>query len=185
MNKELVKDILKVTSGLIVGLSVGYVIGKRAGLKQSEETEDEEKEEVSEDDYKEAMDKTEVQEDDGDILETPLKEDEVVRVAEPKKHHGPKILGDSDVDPDDPTLEYDVDFLYYFTEDDVITDSNGEEVDENLTIGPKVRQIGFMRGKDDEEEIWIRNYDHETDYCLTRKECSIMDMFGGGEENDE
>lgn len=181
MNKELVKDILKVAGGLAVGLGIGYVIGKKAGQKETEEPE----EEVSEDDYKEVMDKVEVQEDDGDILETPLREDEDIRVSEPKKHHGPKILGDSDVDPDDPSLEYAVDFLYYFTDDDCITDSDGKEVDENLTIGPKVRQIGFMRGKDGEEEIWIRNYDHETDYCLTRKECSIMDMFGGGEETDE
>lgn len=190
--------------GVGVGLAIGYFVGKKVAESKSEKYADvdydenvENPEGVDLDEYyKEMMEYKEVTDDvnpepekeetkEDDVVEKPLEEDEDVRVSG-SKHHGPKILGDKPYDEDDPSLEYEHEYLHYFVDDDILTDGIGHEVNENVLIGPKPRQIGFMRGKDGEDILWVRNYDYETDYCITREDCSVTDMFeGNGKVDDE
>lgn len=80
-----------------------------------------------------------------------------------------------DWDSDFPETDYERQDLYYFTEDETLTDEDGNVLPEDEYIGPKVRQIGWMRSPD--EEIFVRNHDKETEYRVLKERCSVEDWF--------
>lgn len=78
-------------------------------------------------------------------------------------------------DTDFPEIDYDHKDLYYFTTDDVLTDENGNHLDEAEYIGTKPRQFGWMNN--DEEKIFIRNNPKETDYQVWKEKCASTDWW--------
>ena len=104
--------------------------------------------------------------------------DEDVEVTIKKKHQNPKVLGKTQLDRDDPDLKYDSEELFYFMEDNVLTDADGKHVDEFNTIGNNLRRYGFFQGEGDFDTVWVRNYDYEIDYEVHRDVGSSSGMFG-------
>lgn len=104
--------------------------------------------------------------------------DEEIEVTIKKKHQNPKVLGKTQLDADDPDLKYDSEELFYFMEDNVLTDADGQHVDEFNTIGNNLRRYGFFHGEGDLDTVWVRNYDYEVDYEIHRDVGSSSDMFG-------
>ena len=51
----------------------------------------------------------------------------------------------------------------------------GNVLDEEEYIGPKVRQVGWMRSPDD--VIYIRNHPKEKEYRVFKERCAIIDWF--------
>lgn len=78
-------------------------------------------------------------------------------------------------DTDFPEVDYNKADLYYFTVDDVLTDEDGNIVDEAEFIGAKPRQFGWM--ENDEERIYIRNNPKETDYQVWKEKCASSDWW--------
>lgn len=78
-------------------------------------------------------------------------------------------------DTDFPEIDYDKQDLYYFTTDNVLTDEDGNVVDEAEYIGLKPRQFGWM--ENDEERIYIRNNPKETDYQVWKEKCASTDWW--------
>ena len=78
-------------------------------------------------------------------------------------------------DTDFPEIDYDHKDLYYFTTDDVLTDEDGNHLDEAEYIGTKPRQFGWMNN--DEEKIFIRNNPKETDYQVWKEKCASTDWW--------
>lgn len=78
-------------------------------------------------------------------------------------------------DTDFPEIDYDKQDLYYFTTDDVLTDEDGNIVDEAEYIGSKPRQFGWM--ENDEERIYIRNNPKETDFQVWKEKCASTDWW--------
>lgn len=92
------------------------------------------------------------------------------------EHKGKIELMTSDEwDTDFPENDYEREDLYYFTEDDVLTDEDGQKLDELETIGPKVRQVGWMQSS--EETICVRNHPQEKEYRVLKERCSTTDWF--------
>ena len=104
--------------------------------------------------------------------------DEEFEVKINEKHRNPKVLGKTQMDPDDPDLKYDSEELFYFMDDGVLTDSDGHHMDETDTIGNSLRRYGFMQGGGDLDSVWVRNYDFEVDYEVHREVGSSSEMFG-------
>ena len=93
-----------------------------------------------------------------------------------REHKGKIELMQSDEwDTDFPETDYEHQDLYYFTEDDKLTDEDGNVLDEEEYIGPKVRQVGWMRSPDD--VIYIRNHPKEKEYRVFKERCAIIDWF--------
>lgn len=94
-----------------------------------------------------------------------------------KREHKGKIelMTSDEWDTDFPESDYEREDLYYFTEDDILTNENGEQLPENETIGPKVRQVGWMQSPD--EEIYVRNHPQEKEYRIIKEHCSVEDFF--------
>lgn len=93
-----------------------------------------------------------------------------------REHKGKIELMQSDEwDTDFPETDYEREDLYYFTESDILTDENGNQLPENETIGPKVRQVGWMQSSD--ENIYVRNHPKEKEYRIFKEHCSIEDWF--------
>lgn len=93
-----------------------------------------------------------------------------------REHKGKIELMQSDEwDTDFPETDYEHQDLYYFTEDDKFTDEDGNVLDEEEYIGPKVRQVGWMRSPDD--VIYIRNHPKEKEYRVFKERCAIIDWF--------
>lgn len=93
-----------------------------------------------------------------------------------REHKGKIELMQSDEwDTDFPETDYEHQDLYYFTEDDKLTDEDGNVLDEEEYIGPKVRQVGWMRSPDD--VIYIRNHPKKKEYRVFKERCAIIDWF--------
>lgn len=93
-----------------------------------------------------------------------------------REHKGKIELMQSDEwDTDFPETDYDREDLYYFTESDILTDEDGNRLNEMETIGPKVRQVGWMQSPD--EFIYVRNHPKEKEYRIFKERCSIEDWF--------
>jgi hypothetical protein len=94
-----------------------------------------------------------------------------------KKAHAGKIelMTSDEWDTDYPESDYEREDLYYFTEDDVLTDEDGHKLDEAEYIGPKPRQVGWMRSKD--ENIYVRNHPKEKEYRVFKEFCTVEDWF--------
>lgn len=72
-------------------------------------------------------------------------------------------------------IDYEKKDLYYFITDDVLTDEDGNHVDETEYIGVKPRQFGWMAN--DEEKIYIRNNPKETDFQVWKEKCASTDWW--------
>lgn len=94
-----------------------------------------------------------------------------------KQEHKGKIelMQEEDWDTDFPETDYEREDLYYFTESDILTDEDGNHLDEEETIGKKVRQVGWMRSPD--EVIYIRNHPKEKEYRVFKERCAVEDWF--------
>jgi hypothetical protein len=101
----------------------------------------------------------------------------VESMEEYKKEHEGKIelMHEDEWDTDFPETDYEHEDLYYFTESDILTDEDGKQVNENEYIGPKVRQVGWMRSPDD--VIYVRNHPKETEYRIFKQHCTVEDWF--------
>lgn len=69
-------------------------------------------------------------------------------------------------DPDNPDVIYEEEELYYFTEDDTLTDEDGHIIDEEEYLGTKPRQFGWFTS--DKEDIYIRNNPLERDFRVNK-----------------
>ena len=65
--------------------------------------------------------------------------------------------------------------LYYFTADNVLTDDEGNVVDELEYIGSKPRQFGWM--DNDEDEIFIFNEAKDVYYHVWKERCSSVEWW--------
>lgn len=94
-----------------------------------------------------------------------------------KREHKGKIdlMTEDDWDTDFPETDYEREDLYYFVDDDILTDEDGHQLPENETIGPKVRQVGWMQSKD--ENIYVRNHIQQKEYRIFKEFCSVEDWF--------
>lgn len=136
-------------------------------------------------------DDTDISEDSEDEEETSddyYEDDEVVIKPAPKKKSiRPKILGKTNLDPDDiyGNMNYGEEDVYYFMRSDILTDSKGEILPETDTIGSGLRRIGYMQGRGD-PDIYVRNYSTEMDYYVHRLNETIGEhQFFPNEEQDE
>lgn len=198
MNK---REMIFGIAGAIVGSAAGFLIGYKM-LEKKVQKEHEEKlqrevdqlsnredtdEDISGKNYTEihnVFKEYEVNEDPAE-QETDEEEDSMednsddIEVTVNHKHHAPKVLGKSQIDVDDPDLRYSSEELYYFMGDDVLTDSDGNIIDEVNTIGRNPRRYGFMKGSGDLDGIWVRNYDYETDYLIHRDPGTHSEYYFG------
>ena len=94
-----------------------------------------------------------------------------------RKEHAGKIelMREDEWDTDFPENEYEHADLYYFTENDTLTDEDGHVLAEEEFIGPKPRQVGWMRSPDN--CIYIRNHPKETEYRVFKENCASSDWF--------
>lgn len=93
-----------------------------------------------------------------------------------KKNKGKIVPITSDEwNTDFPEVDYDHKDLYYFRTDDVLTDEDGNHVDEEEYIGVKPRQFGWMENS--EEVIYIRNNPKETDFKVWKQQCASEDWW--------
>lgn len=72
-------------------------------------------------------------------------------------------------------VDYEKKDLYYFTTDDVLTDEDGNHVNEEEFIGTRPRHFGWM--SNDDECIYIRNNPKETDYKVWKEKCASSDWW--------
>lgn len=77
---------------------------------------------------------------------------------------------------DFPEVDFEHEDLYYFRDDDVFTDGDGNVVDEAEFIGPKPRQFGWMANAED--RIYIRNFPKEKDYQVWKQKCTSEEFWG-------
>ncbi len=94
-----------------------------------------------------------------------------------KREHKGKIelMTEDDWNTDFPETDYDREDLYYFVDSDILTDEDGNQLPENETIGPKVRQVGWMQSPD--ENIYVRNHPQEKEYRIFKEHCAVEDWF--------
>lgn len=97
--------------------------------------------------------------------------------AEYKKAHAGKIelMTSEDWDTDFPETDYEREDLYYFTASDILTNEEGDHLDEEEYIGKKVRQVGWMQSPD--EIICVRNHIKEKEYRIFKERCAVEDWF--------
>lgn len=76
--------------------------------------------------------------------------------------------------------------LYYYTEDDDLT-PEGENFGEIIecdevkdTIGNALIKYGFADEGNTDREMYVRNFDRKTDYCIIKVVGSLSDMDNGG-----
>lgn len=93
-----------------------------------------------------------------------------------KEHEGKiEFMSEDDWNTDYPETDYEREDIYYFTESDILTDEDGHALNENETIGPKVRQVGWMQSPD--ENVFIRNHIQEKEYRVFKEHCTVEDWF--------
>lgn len=72
-------------------------------------------------------------------------------------------------------IDYEKKDLYYFVTDNVLTDEDGNHIDEEEYIGTKPRQFGWMANAED--RIYIRNNPKETDFVIWKENCASTDWW--------
>ena len=174
-NKPVVKTVVKAAK-LATPEAPGIDYTLYSKMKE-EETKKAESESPSEEDTEE----------DEEEMEAPMEtyEERLEREAEEEnaqyqlyqKKKGDKIdvLGNEAVDSEYPEVHYPGEELYYFTEDDIITDEDGNEIDEKSLIGDKLRRFGWMQNE--QEAVWVRNNPRETDYHVNKVKDSRDSWF--------
>ena len=103
--------------------------------------------------------------------------EETSAMAEYRSKNQGKIapITKEDWDSDFQEVLFDKKDLYYFTSDGVLTDEEGNHLDEEEYIGKKPRQFGWMNN--DEEKIYIRNHPKETDFQVWKEKCASEDWW--------
>lgn len=141
-----------------------------------DEPEDEENDISEEESSEEELDMKEYEETYEERVEREIEETLAHAKEYRRKNKGKIELMTSDEwDTDFIESDYEREDLYYFTEDDVLTNEEGKRLDENETIGPKVRQVGWMQSSD--ENIYVRNHIQEKEYRVFKEHCSVTDWF--------
>lgn len=143
---------------------------------QAPTDDDPEDEDYDEDDYEDELDESDFEETYEERVER--EQQEVLEHAEQyrKEHKGKiELMSEDEWDTDFPETDYEREDLYYFTEDDVLTDEDGNRLDEKEYIGPKVRQVGWMQSIN--ENIYVRNHPKEKEYRIFKEHCSVADWF--------
>ena len=104
-------------------------------------------------------------------------EEMVESMEEYKKAHKGKIdlMTQEEWDSDFPEADYEREDLYYFTEDDVLTNEDGDQLDKEEYLGKKVGQIGWYKNPDN--EIYIRKHPKEKEYRVLKELCSVEDWW--------
>ena len=145
---------------------------------KAEETKKAESESPSEEDVEEDEEETEVpMETYEERLEREAEEENAeYQLYQKKKGDKIDVLGNEAVDSEYPEVHYPGEELYYFTEDDIITDEDGNEIDEKSLIGDKLRRFGWMQNE--QEAVWVRNNPRETDYHVNKVKDSRDSWFG-------
>lgn len=80
------------------------------------------------------------------------------------------------VDEDYPDISFEKQTLFYFTMDDVLTDEEGNFVDEQKLIGGDLRKYGWFINKN-MTETTVRNMEDEIDYDVKKEFTSFDDFF--------
>lgn len=145
---------------------------KEEESKNTVEKETPEETDISQKEYEEMVDKLEYE--DFDILQ-----------EQHFTHRDPKVLGKSPVDKDDPDISFPRESLTYYMGSELLVNESGDLLDETDTIGNNPRRYGFLQGRGDANAIWVRNYDLETDYLVTRTIRDISEDYDIQEESDE
>lgn len=98
-------------------------------------------------------------------------------MSEYRKKNKDKIIPvqKDEVETDFRDVDYEIKDLYYFTTDDVLTDDDGNHIDEAEFIGTRPRQFGWMGNS--EEVIYIRNNPKETDFKVWKERCASTDWW--------
>jgi len=125
------------------------------------------KEEVNPEDFKQTYDER--------ILQQNLavsQEFETYKKQRKKKYY---ILSHG-VDEDYPDISFEKQTLFYFTMDDVLTDEEGNFVDEQKLIGNDLRKYGWFINKN-MTETTVRNMEDEIDYDVKKEFTSFDDFF--------
>lgn len=145
---------------------------------KAEEAKKAESESPSEEDAEEDEEETEVpMETYEERLEREAEEENAeYQLYQKKKGDKIDVLGNEAVDSEYPEVHYPGEELYYFTEDDIITDEDGNEIDEKSLIGDKLRRFGWMLNE--QEAVWVRNNPRETDYHVNKVKDSRDNWFG-------
>lgn len=123
--------------------------------------------EVNPDDFKQTYDERVLQQN----LEA-TKEFETYKKQRKKKYY---ILSHG-VDEDYPDISFEKQTLFYFTMDDVLTDEEGNFVDEQKLIGNDLRKYGWFINKN-MIETTVRNMEDEIDYDVKKEFTSFDDFF--------
>lgn len=94
-----------------------------------------------------------------------------------KREHKGKIdlMPADEWDSDFAETDYEREDLYYFTESDILTDEDGNQLDEEEYISNKVRRVGWMQSPD--ENIYVRNHPKQKEYRIFKERCSVEDWF--------
>lgn len=95
---------------------------------------------------------------------------------EKKKGNKIAVLGNTPIDEEYPDIQYEESTIYYFTTDDLLTDEDGNAIDELEILGDKLRKFNWYSG--DEEEVWVRNNPKRMDYHVVKYHTSYDDFFG-------
>jgi len=100
-------------------------------------------------------------EEEKDIFEeSPVKR----QAKEDESMKDPRLISEDKFDEDD---DYEKETLYYYNEDDVLTDENENEVDNELyLIGDAMDKYDFRNSE--ERIIHVRNYELQTDYEVVK-----------------
>ena len=125
------------------------------------------KEEVNPEDFKQTYDER--------ILQQNLavsQEFETYKKQRKKKYY---ILSHG-VDEDYPDISFEKQMLFYFTMDDILTDEEGNFVDEQKLIGNDLRKYGWFINKN-MTETTVRNMEDEIDYDVKKEFTSFDDFF--------
>jgi len=136
-------------------------------LKYKDSDSTDSKEEVNPDDFKQTYDER--------VLQQNLavsQEFETYKKQRKKKYY---ILSHG-VDEDYPDISFEKQTLFYFTMDDVLTDEEGNFVDEQKLIGNDLRKYGWFINKN-MTETTVRNMEDEIDYDVKKEFTSFDDFF--------
>lgn len=90
-----------------------------------------------------------------------------------------QILGDECSHDDFPDFRYrDYSELHIFTDDGVMTDDQGNVVDEKEYVGETLRRTHWLEG--DKDRVWVRNNPKEHDFLVNRHRVSSEDYWVRG-----
>lgn len=161
-----------------VGINYTEYVKELAYKQESQSPpEDDPEDDISEEDYAEdEIDMSQFEETYEERIEREAEETLEHSERYKREHKGKiELMTQDDWDTDFPENDYEREDLYYFVDSDILTDEDGNRLDEIEYIGPKVRQVGWMQSPD--ENIYIRNHPKEKEYRIFKERCAVEDWF--------